>query len=113
MALPNGTYWAEGAATIGLWARINGGWTKIGTAYAYGSGAYPSGGNKTVYWNISQTASCGGYVDAFKVTVDSLDSGLSCSIDGFSSVTWQTQSSSSTRSATPNGEKINARVSPQ
>ena len=107
------TYYAEASGTLGAWARINGNWTKIGSMPFYTNGVYGNGGMKTMSFYVNQTVSCGGYVDAFRVTVDSVDSGGSCNITAFNNVTWVTQSTSSTRSATPNGEVITATVRPQ
>lgn len=107
------TYYAEASGSLGAWARINGTWTKIGSMPFYANGAYGNGGLKTMSWYASGTLTSGGYIDAFRVTIDSVDSGQNCNIGTFHGVTWVTQSTSSVRSATPNGEKITATVRPQ
>lgn len=113
MATPNGTYYAEASATLGLWANINGTWTRVKQISVYGSGSYSNGGTKTLYWSISEAIQASGSVGNFRVTIDAVNSGSSAGISALSSVTWQTQSSSSSRSATPNGETVIATVRPQ
>lgn len=104
------TYIAEGSGTLGLWARVNGAWVKMGTMPYYAYGTYGSGGLKTVPWYATGKATApGGNIDAFRVTVDDGGGGITA----FNSVSWVTQSSSGTRSATPNGEQIVATVRPQ
>lgn len=101
-------YVAEGSGTLGLWARSNGAWVKVGTTSFYAYQNYASGGMKTLSWYTTASVSAPGGIDAFKVTIDDYGS-----ITAFNSVSWVTQASSGTRSATPNGEKITATVRPQ
>jgi|32_taG_2_1085360.scaffolds.fasta_scaffold33887_2 hypothetical protein len=102
------TYIAEGSGTLGLWARSNGTWVKLGTTPFYAYNTFGTGGLKTLSWYTTASISAPGGIDAFRVTIDDVGS-----ITAFNSVSWVTQASSGTRSATPNGEHIIATVRPQ
>jgi hypothetical protein len=108
------SYQVSGSGQIGLWARVSGTWTKVGTAYVSGyDNSFSSAGVKTVPYYLLQNVTVTGPIDAFRVTVDSLDYGLSINLTSFDYVRWQSMSSTGTRSATPNGEQITATVRPQ
>ncbi|WP_147276203.1 hypothetical protein [Sphingomonas aracearum] len=108
---PGSLYYAEGSATIGLWTLVNGGWVRAGQGYVWANGTYSTGGAKQLSWSLSQAVSSGGYVSGFRITIDASDYGAA--IGAFQSVTWVTQSTSGSRSATPNGEIVTATVRPQ
>lgn len=108
----NSSWSAEAQLTYAVYGLINGGWSFLGrqSVYLYGSG-YTSSGSKTLYQNDSITVSYGGNVDAFRVVLESVDSGTGGSITG-ANANWTSQTNSGSRSATPNGEKITATMRP-
>jgi hypothetical protein len=108
------SYQVSGSGQVGLWARVSGTWTKVGTAYVQGyNNSFASAGTYAVPYTLYQNVTVTGPVDAFRVTCDSLDSGLSMNLTSFDYVKWQSMSASGTRSATPNGEQVTATVRPQ
>lgn len=114
MAPVNGrsTYAADAQITYAVYGLINGSWSLLGRqqAYLYGSG-YSNGGVKTLYQTDSISVSYNGNVDAFRVVMESVDSGTSGQING-ANANWTSQINSGSRSATPNGEKIIATMRP-
>lgn len=106
------SYSATATLTYGFYI-YNGSWVRVGgnTVYLYGSG-YNNGGVKTLYQTDQITINYTGEFSDFRVVLESVDDGASGTITSVPDCTWTSQTVSSQRSATPNGEKITATMRP-
>lgn len=109
---PYATYAVRGSVTLGIWAKKAGVWTRMSTAVINLYQEYSTGGSRTLTWNYNGSFDLGTGVDAVGITVEST-TGSSAVVSDFTSLTWTSQTSSSTRSATPNGESSVVTIRPQ
>lgn len=107
MAASGGKYYeADTTVTYAVYGLIGGAWTLLGRQSVYLYGTYPNGGLKTLYGDDQITVSTSSQVDAIKVIREG-----DGNITG-ANASWTSQSSSSSRSATPNGQTVTATVRP-
>lgn len=113
MAVGSNSYSATATLTYGIYVQSNGSWSRVAgkSVSLYGNG-YSSGGSKSLSTTDTVTITYSGNVDTFRVVLESVDEGTGGSITGASNCTWTSQTSSGSRSATPNGEKVISTMRP-
>jgi hypothetical protein len=95
--------------TIGIWAKISGVWTLITTATV--SHTQMSNGLQT--WTLTQSFALPAGTTDFGVSDEPSPAPYAGRIDHFTHVKWSYNTPSSTRSATPAGQKTTCLVTPQ
>ncbi|WP_375292211.1 hypothetical protein [Sphingomonas melonis] len=113
MAPINGFYYeATGTLTYGVYGLIGGVWTFLGSQSVFTSYSGSAGGNQTMYATDVIRVSTQAQISRFRVVKMSVDDGIAGDITQVGSCTWTSQVNTGSRSATPNGEKVNATMRP-
>jgi hypothetical protein len=110
----------SGSVTLGVWAKVSGVWSEVGTMTCYlagetvGTGAFGDYLFETESGEISDSFIMSAGVEAFGLTLKSHAGTWARSLDDFDSVTYSTPGSpSGTRSATPAGQTSTVTVRPK
>lgn len=114
MALPSGTYELNVYVTFGVWVRRAGAWQKVTQVSGSFYGMYNNANNQTYYANFDGSVQLGTGIEAFGVTVDSVDGGNAPTSIDFTRVQWTAQGAAAgTRTALPNGSTTTVTVRPK
>lgn len=107
------SYYYNGIVTLGIWAKKSGVWSKATEAQVEVTETHSAGGSRTIAFDRSFRVNLGSAVQAIGVTVES-SNGVSATVDDIREVSWTAQpTGGGVRTASPNGEKCQVKVSPQ
>lgn len=106
-------YAGTATVTIGLWAKKSGAWVKVGTTTKNVQGTDGVASSAGQAFSKTISVACGTGIEAFGITIDSVDNGTSGALTAFTSVTWVKTTTSGVRSATPSSQKGRITVRPQ
>lgn len=102
----------NGTVLVGIWAKKGGVWSLITTSTISIYQSFSTSGAKTIDWTLAKDFDLGTAVQAVGVTIES-QTGTSAALTDFVSLSWQSKTTSGTRTATPGGELSVATVRPQ
>ena len=103
-------YRLEGTVNVGIWRKVGGVWSLFATEPVGISAQVQGEGQQTANWSLSATFSLGPGVTDFGVTIES-HTGIAAALTNLD-ISYTSQASSGTRSATPGGETTRATVRP-
>lgn len=110
MPIPSGSYTLSGTVGVGIWRKVSGVWGLFTTEYVYIYQVVAGSGVRTVGWGLYGTYALGSGVTDFGVTIESQD-GTAAALTNLD-ISYNTVTTTGTRSASPNGEMARSTVRP-
>lgn len=105
------SFHASATVTVAVYGLIGGAWTFLGRNACWMNQWSSTGGQKQLSGNYQFSVSSSANITDFRVLVESVDAD-SGGITNAPTASWTAQTSSGSRSATPNGEAVTATVRP-